>query len=322
MQKNSKPSLTTTAAVFLLAIVSCMLWGSAFPSIKAGYALFGIASGDTASQILFAGLRFMLAGLLTIAIFSLYGRRFLLPQKTDWGKVAKLGLVQTVMQYLFFYIGLAGASAAKSSIISGIGPFFSILIASFLFRQERFTRVKLLGSLLGFAGIVIINLDLIHLTPSFSLTGEGFIMISTVASSLSACMIRLYAHDADPVALSGYQFLMGGAMLAAAGLFMGGTLQFAGAGSVLILLYLALVSAVAYTLWAVLLKHNPVSRVAVFGFMIPVFGVLFSALFLKENGQATALQTVLSLALVSAGIIIINKFRSPAPDKTDTIGPL
>lgn len=308
MQK--KPFLTTTAAVYLLAVISCMLWGSAFPSIKAGYALFSIASGDAASQILFAGLRFMLAGLLAIAIFSLAGRRFLRPQKTDWGKVALLGLVQTVAQYLFFYIGLAGAAAAKSSIISGVGPFFAILIASFLFRQERFTRAKLLGSLLGFAGIVIINLDLVRLTPSFSLTGEGFIMISTVASSLSASMIRLFSKEADPVTLSGYQFLLGGAMLTAAGLFMGGALHFSGAGSVLILLYLGLISAVAYTLWALLLKHNPVSRVAVFGFMIPVFGVLFSTLFLKESGQAAAAQTVLSLALVSAGIIVINKSGS------------
>ncbi|MPN45426.1 hypothetical protein SDC9_192993 [bioreactor metagenome] len=107
--------------------------------------------------------------------------------------------------------------------------------------------------------------------------------------------------------------LLGGAALVVSGLLMGGTLHFAGAGSVLILLYLALISAVAYTLWALLLKHNPVSRVAVFGFMIPVFGVLFSTLFLKESGQSTTAQTVFSLALVSAGIIIINKFRPRAP---------
>jgi drug/metabolite transporter (DMT)-like permease len=315
MQKKS--FLTTTAAVFLLAMVSCMLWGSAFPSIKAGYAVFGILSSDTASQILFAGVRFALSGLLTIAIFSITGRRFLLPKRSDMGKIAKLGLVQTVMQYLFFYIGLAGATAAKSSVISGAGPFFAILLASFLFRQEKFTRAKLFGSLLGFAGIVIINLDFLNLSPGISLTGEGFILFSTVAYALSTSMIRLYGKESDPVALSGYQFLLGGGVLTAAGLLMGGSLHFSGVGSILILIYLGLVSAVAYTLWALLLKHNPVSKVAVFGFMIPVFGVLFSVLFLNESGRSILPQTIAALALVSAGIIIINKFKSYASNSIE-----
>jgi len=315
MQDTTKPFLTRTTVLYLLALVSCMLWGSAFPSIKAGYVLFDIAKGDTASQILFAGMRFILSGLLTIAIFSITGRRFLLPPKGGFGKVAKLSLVQTVAQYLFFYIGLAGTTAAKSSIISGTGTILAILFASFLFRQERFTRAKLAGSLLGFAGIVTINLNFINLSPSMTFTGEGFILFSTVAYALSSAMIRLYAKEADPVALSGYQFLLGGGVLAVAGLLMGGSLHFSGAASVIILIYLGLISAVAYTLWALLLKHNPVSRVAVFGFMSPVFGVLFSMLFLKEDGQATMAQTVLSLALVSAGIIIINKFHAGSKRK-------
>ena len=315
MQSTKKNFLATPAGIYILAVISCMLWGSAFPSIKTGYALLGIVSDNTASQILFAGVRFTLSGLLTILIFSIANKRFLRPQKKDWGKVLKLGSVQTVMQYLFFYIGLSSATASKSSILSGIGPVFAILVASFLFRQERFTKAKLLESVLGFTGIVIINFNLSTFAPNFSFTGEGFILLSGVAYGLSASMIRLYSKDADPVALSGYQFLLGGVLLSLVGLLMGGRLHFSGADGVFILVYLALISAVAYTLWALLLKHNPVSRIAVFGFMIPVFGVLFSALFLSESSQTTPLQTIFSLALISAGIIIINKFKP-----TNTVG--
>ncbi len=311
MQKNAQPFLTKTVAVYILAIVSCMLWGSAFPAIKTGYSLLAIAPEDTASQILFAGVRFTLSGLLAIAIFSIPGRRLLVPKKKNWGKVAKLSLVQTVMQYMFFYVGLANATAAKSSIISGFGPFAAILVASFLFRQERFTRAKLLGSLLGFAGILIVNLDFVNLAPSFTFTGEGFILFSALAYALSSSMIRLYSKEEDPATLSGYQFLLGGAAMTIVGLFAGGTLQFSDTASVLLLIYLALISAVAYTLWSLLLKYNPVSHVAVFGFMIPAFGVLFSSLFLTESRETFNAQTVLSLALVCLGIIIINKFRSP-----------
>lgn len=82
--------------------------------------------------------------------------------------------------------------------------------------------------------------------------------------------------------LSGYQFIAGGLILSLLGLLMGGRLQRISLAAVGILVYLAIVSAVAYSLWGMLLKYNPISRVAVFGFMNPVFGVLLSALLLKK----------------------------------------
>ena len=68
-----------------------------------------------------------------------------------------------------------------------------------------------------------------------------------------------------------------------------------------------MISAVAYTLWGVLLKYNPVSRVSVFGFMNPVFGVLLSALILGESAQALSIYALAALVLVSLGIYVVNK---------------
>ena len=73
-----------------------------------------------------------------------------------------------------------------------------------------------------------------------------------------------------------------------------------------LLVFLALVSAVAYSLWGSLLIYNPVSRVTVFGFMNPVFGVLLSALLLGETDQASGILGLLSLLLVSVGIYVVN----------------
>ena len=72
------------------------------------------------------------------------------------------------------------------------------------------------------------------------------------------------------------------------------------------LLYLAVISAVAYSMWGVLLKYNPVSRVTVFGFMNPVFGVILSAIFLRESGSIGVV-CILALVLVCAGIYIVNR---------------
>ena len=71
------------------------------------------------------------------------------------------------------------------------------------------------------------------------------------------------------------------------------------------LLYLAMVSAVAYSLWGMLLKYNPISKVAVFGFMNPVFGVILSALLLQE-ADSLGVMCIAALGLVCVGIYIVN----------------
>ncbi len=310
MFKNGETLIKKNAVVYILAIICCMLWGSAFPCIKIGYNLLGITSNDTASQILFAGVRFAITGVLTILIFSIMSKRFLLPHKKSLANIGKLSLVQTIVQYLFFYIGLSNTTAAKSSIIGAITPFFTILIACFIYRQEKFTKPKLFGSLLGFAGIIVINMDFIDVKTSMTLTGEGFIFISSVASAMSALMIKTYSEQENPVVLSGYQFLLGGTIMTIVGFIMGGTLNFTNYNAIFILVYLAFLSAIAYSLWSILLKYNSVSKVAIFGFMIPVFGVILSAMLLSEIKQALNLQTIISLLMVCLGIIIINKFKS------------
>ena len=101
--------------VWLGAMLCCFLWGSAFPCIKIGYKLWEINSLDTASQILFAGMRFLLAGILAIVLGSMLERRFLKPEQGAAGKILWLSLLQTVAQYMFFYIGLAHTSGGSLS---------------------------------------------------------------------------------------------------------------------------------------------------------------------------------------------------------------
>lgn len=293
--------------VCLIAMVCCTLWGSAFPGIKIGYALFGIDALDRATQILFAGCRFFIAGVLTVVLGSLINRRLLIPKRESWPVIFKLCLFQTVLQYLFFYMGLAGTSGVKASIITGTNTFWAILVASLIFRQEKLTPAKILGCVLGFAGVVIINLGGGDIALDFSLTGEGFILLSAISYAFSSVMMKAASANEDPVILSGYQFMAGGLIMVICGLLLGGrltTTPTAGAGA--ILLYLGFLSAVAYSLWGILLKYNPVSKVAVFGFMTPVAGVALSALFLNEN-KAFGLTGLVALALVCAGIYVVNR---------------
>lgn len=305
IQTNTiKQVLQSPAIVTTLAIVCCLLWGSAFPCIKLGYQLFEIPSGDTASQIVFAGIRFWLAGILTILAGSLIQKRFLVPKKSSLSKVLKLSIFQTVLQYVFFYIGLAHTTGVKGSIVNAVNVFFSILVSCLLFRLEKLDRKKLVGCIIGFAGVVIVNLGG-SFEMIFNFLGDGFLMISAFAYALSTVLIKIYGKEENPVVLSGYQFLIGGLIMAAAGFSFGGKIVVVTISGLLLLLYMAFISAGAYTIWSLLLKYNPVSRIAVFGFCTPIFGVILSAVLLGEQ-TGVQLKTLVALLCVCAGIIVVN----------------
>lgn len=296
-------------ALCLTAFFCTFLWGSAFPCIKIGYRLLQIDSTDTASQILFAGVRFFLAGLMVLAAGSLLQKRLLFPRKWEWPRILILALFQTILQYTFFYIGLAHATGVSSSIIEASNTFFTLLAATFVFRLEKMSVRKAIGCLIGFAGVLFIELPGAEMEWGFRALGEGCVLLSAVCASLSPSLIRIYGKTSDPVLLSCWQFTVGGAVMALLARIGGGRVEVmsVGASGILLLLYMAFISAGAYTMWGILLKYNPVSRVAVFGFINPVVGVLLSALLLGESGQAFSVYGVISLVLVSFGIVIVNR---------------
>ena len=304
-----------------LALLCCFLWGSAFPMVKIGYEMFSIAESDTASQILFAGIRFSLAGALVILFGSLIAKKPLYPRnKTEIGHCLLLSLFQTVLQYTAFYIGLAHTSGVKSSILVVLNVFLSLLLSAVVFKMEKLTAPKLIGVLIGFAGVVLIHFEAGGF-GGFALNGEGAIILSAFAYSVSGVLIKRFSANEAPVMLSGWQFFAGGIVMAAFAALAGGRVHMhLDIKSVLAILYLALISAVAYTVWGLLLKYNPVSRVSVIGFMNPVFGVLLSAAFLGESGEAFSFKNFVSLVLVCIGIYVVNtKFtgkKKPGVDKS------
>lgn len=300
--------LQKTSVVCLLALLCCFLWGSAFPSIKTGYELFQISTDDTASQIFFAGVRFTMAGILVILVYSIANRRLLVPQKTSWGMIGVVAMFQTVLQYFFFYVGLAHTTGVKGSILESVHVFFAVILASLLFKQETLTKNKIIGCIIGFAGVILVNLNGTEgLGGGFAINGEGFLIIACGAYALSSIFIKIFSQKENPVIISGYQFVIGGLIMAAAGFAAGGRLEPTGGAAFVLLLYMAMISAVAYSVWGVLLKFNPVSKVSIFGFSNPVFGVILSAVFLGEGAGMPVLQTLMALILVSAGIFIVNK---------------
>lgn len=298
-------------ALIAIATLCCLLWGSAVPAVKFGYGLIGIAPGDTPSLLLFAGMRFSLAGLMLLAYGLMTARQvWLAPRR--FGEVAVLGLGQTVVQYVCYYIGLAHTTAVKTSILSSSLVFFSVILAHFIYANDKLDGRKTLGLLIGLAGVVAVNFAAVGtLDFHFSWMGEGLLLVSTFSGSLAAIYGRRLSQDMDATVMTGWQLLIGGLVLTAMGLVGGGHFASFSLGAGALVVYLAAVSAVAFALWSLLLKHNAVGSVAVFNFEIPIFGAILAALVLGES--VFEWKNLVALVLVSIGIwLVTTKGRAAA----------
>lgn len=312
MIKEPEKFFSKPVVVCIGALVCCLLWGSAFPCVKMGYSLFRLDTDSAPTLILFAGIRFTLAGVLVIIFGSISEKKFLLPKAKNLWRIALVGLFQTALQYTFFYIGLAHTAGVKASVLNGLGVFFTIIAACFLFRTEKFNIIKLLGCILGFGGVILINLGG-DFSFNFTLLGEGFVIFSGLSSAIAAGLVKIFSKYENTAAICGWQFFMGGAVLIVVGLAAGGRINYIDVGAAFMLLYLAFLSACAFTLQGYLLKYNPVSRVAVYKSANPLFGAVFSAMILGESEQLLSYFTLIAIVLVCAGIFIINKFGEKRP---------
>ncbi len=308
---------TRRGSVFALALLCCLLWGSSFPAIKSGYALLGIAGDDIPSKLVFAGWRFLAAGGLLLAWAAATGRRLGGWPPSVWRQLVVLGLVQTSVQYVFFYIGLAHTTGVKGSIMNATSTFFSVLLAHWLYHNDRLTWRKSLGCGAGFVGVMVVNLGggLAGALPGveFTLLGEGFVVIAALVLAVGGIYGKRISQHMDPVAMTGWQLVVGGAVLLAAGYALGGSLGRVTPASSALLGYMAVLSALAISIWSLLLQHNRVSLITAFNFMIPVFGALLSALFLGES--ILEWRNAAALALVCWGIWLVTTQASGAPKR-------
>lgn len=294
--------------VMLIAGLCCLLWGSAYPSIKLGYVAFHILPADIASKYVFAGYRFSLAGILLLLLYRFGFRRKLKLSGREWAGVGLLGVLQTGLQYMFFYVGVANTTGVKGSIMNATTTFFSVVLAHFIYKNDKLSRNKIVGCVLGFIGVIIVNFHADLLTFSFSFTGEGFIIIAALVFSITAIYAKRLTATIDVMMITGVSLLAGGVMLTLLGLSLGGRVTHFSWESTINLVYLALLSSVAFCLWNVLLKYNKVGRVSVYNFLIPIFGALLSALFLGET--IWELKNLIALVLVSVGIYLVNRVSS------------
>lgn len=294
---------SSTKITILLAIFCNVLWGSAYPGIKLGYQAFSV---ETVPQILlFAGLRFAIAGIILILFTSIKTKKLQLPAKKNVPMLLLLATVYTALQYLFFYLGLSKTSGTNGSIVNSTSTFMAVILAHFIYKDEKMTVKKVLGTVIGFVGVLAVTLS--GGSSGVSFWGEGLIAIGALAFVIGSVISKKLTQVENSNTVAMYNLLIGGIILILAGLLSGGKFETITLSGVLGLLYLCFLSIGAYSIWTMLLTYNPVSKISIYNFIIPVSATILSAIFLKEN--IFELKYLVSLLLVCAGIIIVNKSK-------------
>ena len=289
----------------LLAILCALGWSLAYPFIKLGYGELQIDSADLGSKILFAGIRFFAAGLLVLAFSAVQKRKLAVTRKeVPW--LTLFALVNTALHYLFSYIGLSYIPSARSTILDSMGSFFLIILSGLFLEDDTFSVKKIAGCLLGFCGILTISISPGGgLFSGISFLGDGMILLNACCAAGGGILTRFISKKMDMMTATGYGMSAGGLMLLLVGLMVGVRQPWnLSLWGVTILCVLVLISAVCFGIYNMLLANHPISKVAIYNSLIPVFGVMFSSLLLKEP---FSWQYILAAGLTAAGVYVVNR---------------
>lgn len=293
------------SVIAVIATICGLLWGSAFPVLKISYLELQMAPDDIYAKMVFAGIRFFLAGCMILLYSRIRHKKSILNEMKGYvPAILGMGVIGTTLQYFFFYNGLARTPGVTSSIIVGMGTFLVAIFAHFYYPDDKLNKRKIIGLTLGMSGVAAVALLKGPLQLQMQWNGEGFVLASVTLGSIAAIYGKELGKRMNTLVMTGSQMCIGAMILLLGGLsgIQAGSIQWTDLGIVL-LLYAALLSAVAFGLWYTLLVFNKAGEVSLYKFLIPVFGSFLSAIFLDET--FTVVHGI-ALILVVAGIWMVN----------------
>lgn len=289
----------------IMAAFCAFGWSLAYPLIKIGYQEFQIVSADLGGKILFAGIRFLFAGMLVSGFCCLRKKKLELENKNDLWWLILLAIVNVSLHYMFAYIGLGYNPSARSTILDSMGGFFLIILSTIIFSDDKMSVPKMFGCVLGIVGIVAINIQPgVGFFENITFRGDGMILLNASCAAFGGIITRVASKKMNMMQATGQSMMIGGALLLMIGLMIG-TNRFwcVNMKGMIVLIALIIISAVCFAIYNELLAYHPISKIAIYNALIPVMGVIFSALLLKEELKW---QYFISVILVACGIYLVN----------------
>jgi drug/metabolite transporter (DMT)-like permease len=297
-----------------LAIISCLLWSTAFAGVKIGL--------QYATPLQFAGTRFFIAGLLVFPLAYKINPRYFRIVRSNLKLILLFAFLQTFLQYTMFYTGINMIPGSVAAIVIGSQPFFIALVAHFMMPGDRMTPVKTLVILFGIMGVVLVSLgkDPQSASGHIALAGVLLMLGINVLSGFTNVIVVKEKGMIPPLVISSASMIIGGAGLYLFSLPLEG-FHFGSRPPVyfISLTWLSILSAVAISIWITLLKRPGIliSNLNLWKFLIPLFGAILSWILLPDE-QAQWV-TIVGMIIITSSLVISNlvhrKNRSTIQEK-------
>lgn len=271
------------------------LWALCFPLINVGL--------NAAPPMAFAFLRASIAGMSLLLISKILNRPRIEGVK-NWIAILFVGLTATGIGFFGMFYGGSLVSPGLATVISNLQPLIAAVLAS-LFLSESLKRTQIYGLGIGFVGIIVISLSELSSDQS-SLTGIGYILFAALGIAVSNILLKIIAFKVDIIIAMGWQLLIGSIPLGALSVIIEKPASISWSipflASLLILSTVG--TALAFVIWFKLLTLSDLSKLNVFSFLTPVFGVAMGILLYSEKMDylvATGVATII------VGIILVTR---------------
>ncbi len=293
-----------------LALFATATFGSVFPVIKVVNDMMSIEGGDTQAQLFVAGMRYFLAGVFMVT--------YMLGIKKKKPKITKrklliffgISLIYTYFQKALFYIGIANTSGMKAALLMSSVTLFTVFVSPFFFKDDKVNFKKIISLILGFAGIFFINFNK-DFSFDFSLIGDGSLIMVGILGAFSIVAVKIASRKIHPFEITGFNTFIGGFLLIITGAI---NLDYSQLNfsflSILLIVYLAVVTVVGPSIMNTLYKYHKTGEISFYGFGVPLFGSIFSAIILPE--ETFTINILIALGMIILSLMILNsKLKIP-----------
>ena len=282
-----------------LALLTMLLWGSLFPMVKLGFSAYGVES--TADILLFAGIRFVICGMVICILAAVKDKDSYRPVKHSIVPIILSGVFAIILHYGFTYTGLELTDSSKTALIKQMGALLYVCFSFLFVKEDKPTSRKIVAAIIGFLGIVVLNIT--NEGFSFAL-GDFLILCASFCTVFSNVISKKVFKKVSPITSTGISQLFGGIVLFVIGISMGGSVRFSANGSLWIMAYICSASVISYCIWFGIVKNGELSKLFIIKFAEPVFACIFGALILGENIWKP--QYLIAFVLIGCGIFISN----------------
>lgn len=280
------------------AVIACLLWSTAYAGIKIGL--------QYDSPLHFAGIRFIISGLIILP-FTVRPSKYFRMVREHWKLVLSVIILQVILNYTLFYLGMDLVPGALGAIIVGSQPLVTALVAAIMHREEKLTLWKLITIVFGITGVIMISVgrQAFELGDLAELLGVVMILGANVATATSNVIVALRSRGMDPLVLTSVSFFTGGLIMYLMALPLEGVPQ----GPLpaeywLVLIWLAIMASVAFSVWFRLLQRPgvKVSELNLWKFIIPVVGAVLSWILVPDEKPDWL--TIMGMFIITFSLVI------------------